>query len=549
MAIVVRPGMSVGAMAAEDDGKFLTECFLETGTVSQISDIENPKCIALGRTGSGKSAILLHLLQNADNISQIEPDALSLNYISNSTILRFFNELDINLDVFYQLLWRHVIVVELLKLKKQFHDQDSANRWIANIQNKISPNKKRIAAIEYLTKFGSSFWLDTEKRVREVVDKIEQSLEQSLGISVDALRVKILADVKDGDSKSVTETSEIISRAQKVVNDVQIQELNEIINFLSEDVFNDKLAKYYLVVDDLDTGWVHDNLRFKLIRALIETIKKFRKIPNLKIIISMRADLLESVLKNTHEKGFQTEKFEDLMIKVKWSRSDLKSMISKRLNTIFKDQYTSKEIEFDEVFPTKIGEVDSLNYMLDRSLQRPRDVISFVNECFTASDGGTTSIGTKVIRNAEASYSRKRVAALADEWREAYGSLEVALESLGGLEVRFTFADLRDEFFEDLCLRVIVGDGVSIGQFANFCNAAINGPTANYNVVRRAFIEIMYIIGAIGIKKSPGSAFEWSYNSDPTLNFSVVEPTTKFAIHPMLHRHFNIKSDGSGFNT
>lgn len=133
MPIVVRRGMSVGAMSAEDDQKFLSECFVETGQAEQVLDITNPKSIALGRTGAGKSALLLHLTESSSNVASVDPEDLSLSYISNSDILRFFDEIDINLDVFYQLLWRHVLVVELLKLKKEFHDQESAKRWLAGV--------------------------------------------------------------------------------------------------------------------------------------------------------------------------------------------------------------------------------------------------------------------------------------------------------------------------------------------------------------------------------------------------------------------------------
>lgn len=120
MAFVLRPGMNVGAMSAEDDEAFLADCFVETTDLSRIASPTNARCIALGRTGAGKSAILLHLEDNFPNVVRLNPDSLSLNYISNSTILTYFESLNIDLDVFYQLLWRHVLTIELLQLKKQF---------------------------------------------------------------------------------------------------------------------------------------------------------------------------------------------------------------------------------------------------------------------------------------------------------------------------------------------------------------------------------------------------------------------------------------------
>ena len=73
--------------------------------------------------------------------------------------------------------------------------------------------------------------------------------------------------------------------------------------------------------------------------------------------------------------------------------------------------------------------------------------------------------------------------------------------------------------------------------------------SANLLILRRTFVEIKYIVGAIGVKRSSSSKFEWSYKNEPVLNFSLINEDTKMAIHPMLHRKFNFKADGGSFNT
>ena len=379
MAVVLKRGMGVGQMSAEQDHKFLSNCFVETGQPGQVCDIDNPSAIVLGRTGSGKSAALIHIHDTNENVAQVDPENLSFNFISNSTIIRYFEDLGIDLNVFYQLLWRHVLVVELLKLKKEFYDQESAKKWFAGIYNALNRNPKRQAALKYLTRFSSQFWLDTEKRVREVVSTIETSLEEKIGMSADALKLKLDANSGSTAKQAQQETAEIINKAQQVVNSVQIQELSELLNFLAEDIFDDKKAHYYLLIDDLDTGWVHDSLRFKLIRAVIETLRKFRRVSNVKIVISLRADLLHTVMTKTEGRGFQSEKFEDMMLRLRWSKDDLRNLVEERLNFLFRDQYTGKKLKFEDIFTSKIGDVDPLHYMLDRSLHRPRDIISYVN--------------------------------------------------------------------------------------------------------------------------------------------------------------------------
>jgi hypothetical protein len=534
--------MSVGAMSAEDDERFLRNCLIMTSDINQIADLRSPRCVALGRTGVGKSALLWTLENQAENVRRIDPESLSLNYISNSTILNFFEDLEVDLDLFYQLLWRHVLAVELISLKKNIH-QGRQTSILDRLLDKFKPNPKKEKALKYLFNFGDKFWEDTEKRVREVVHHIEKSLEGETGFSVAAFKARLAADLKTNNKDALTETTEIINRAQTVVNSLQLQELNTVMDFLAEDVFADDQQKFYIIIDDLDTGWVHDRLRFKLVRALIETIKKFRKVRNLKIVIGLRADLLETVLANTASKGFQTEKYEDLFLRMRWNREDLLSLADSRISEIFKDQYQNRQVGFYEVFSSTVSKQDSFDYILARTLHRPRDVIAYLNECLSLAKGQSV-ITQKLVRDAEASYSRKRVRSIADEWREAFGSLETVLESLKDLEVRFRVSDVSDRFLENLCLTLLAGDGqVSDGVFVTECNLVASGN--DYTALRRKFLDVLYIVGAIGVKLRSGNPYLWSYMNEPVLNFSAINDDTSFALHPMLFRDLNKKADVS----
>ena len=113
---VFRKHMSIGEVDAENDGLFLRNCFVDTGDFDVLADTLSSPCIILGRTGSGKSALLERLEELNEQVIRIEPDELALKHISNSTILTFFEDLGVNLDIFYSLLWQHTFVVELIKI-------------------------------------------------------------------------------------------------------------------------------------------------------------------------------------------------------------------------------------------------------------------------------------------------------------------------------------------------------------------------------------------------------------------------------------------------
>lgn len=362
MPIVIRPGMSIGATSAEDDDQFLLECFVHTNDLDLLLNPDSQRSVVVGRTGSGKSALLRYIEENRLNVIRLDPESLALNFISNSNIIQVFEGLNIKLDVFYQLLWRHVLSVELIKTKKSLHDEQVSRNWFSSILASFRTNKKKEKALRYLFEYGESFWADTEERVREVVRNIEQKFETETGIDLKAWVAKIKSQLKTGRTEALQETTEIITKAEKVVNSIQIQELNEVMNLLSEDIFDSDRDQFYIIIDDLDRDWAHDSIRFKLIRALIETIRKFRRVRNLKIVVSLRYDLLQTVLNDTAQSGFQLEKYEDLFLRLRWSKSDLRNLLEKRINLVFKQRYTTELVNYSDIVTPRVGQTESFDW-------------------------------------------------------------------------------------------------------------------------------------------------------------------------------------------
>lgn len=97
------------------------DCFVDQGDLDLLKDPSSPQRLVIGRTGSGKTALLRMVEAECQNVIRLAPEDLSLGYLSNSGVIRFFEEAGTNLDVFYQLLWRHVLAVELIKKKISHH--------------------------------------------------------------------------------------------------------------------------------------------------------------------------------------------------------------------------------------------------------------------------------------------------------------------------------------------------------------------------------------------------------------------------------------------
>ena len=112
----------IGVASAEDDAEFLKTCFVKTEEYEALKDKEDIRQIVLGRTGSGKSALFERLKQEEEERTiSIEPRELALTYVSNSSVIKYFSDLGVNLDPFYKLLWRHVLTVEILRRHFESH--------------------------------------------------------------------------------------------------------------------------------------------------------------------------------------------------------------------------------------------------------------------------------------------------------------------------------------------------------------------------------------------------------------------------------------------
>lgn len=77
-------------------------------------DVGDPLSIVLGRTGAGKSALIYKVSQLAERSKQIDPNDISVRFPEHSDIIQFLDTLDIKLDLFYRLLWRHILIVKIL---------------------------------------------------------------------------------------------------------------------------------------------------------------------------------------------------------------------------------------------------------------------------------------------------------------------------------------------------------------------------------------------------------------------------------------------------
>lgn len=319
--IIIKKGLKLGELDAEADAELLDSCFVDNGQLRELLDIESPSSVILGRTGAGKSALLYKISTEVEHSSFLDPNDISIRFLEHSNIVQFFNELGVKLDLFYRILWRHILTVELLKLRyglRSETDNDSFSRWLNSL---VSKDRVRERALSYFKEWGDKFWLETDEQLKQLTTKFTNDVKAQLGTKYKNIEISL-----EG-AKSLEEEvkTEIKSLATQVVSGIQIQRLNEVLDLLAENSFEDKQKRYYILIDKLDEDWAETETRCRFIRALIEETKSLRRIPQVKIVSALRRDLLDLVFDNTRDSGFQEEKYEAYLVPLYWSKEDLKN--------------------------------------------------------------------------------------------------------------------------------------------------------------------------------------------------------------------------------
>ena len=533
----------IGAPDAESD-HMLDRVFIDNGTLDVLRDVDNPKCIIVGRTGSGKSALIKKLIASETKIIRIAPESMALQYLSNSTILDYFRSIGVKLNFFYKVLWKHVFIVEVLKLYLG-ETEHKKQTLLQTLWSKISTGGKgdisRRAALEYFDKWADEFWLKTEYRVKTLEKDLEVKFLSEAGLTPDILKLSSSGSF----AKSEKNIAEIKYKAEQIISEVQAADLINLIDILEQEVFNNSQKKYFIVIDDLDKEWVSPQIVYDLIGAMIEVVKEFQeKFYGVKIILALRENLHQIIFSEKQHRGGQREKFAPLFLNLIWDDYSLKELINSRLQLISQEQLTVGNV-FDKTGKSNISGID---YILERTYSRPRDIISFFNKIIQFSNN-KTYFNISVIKQAEPSYSLERIHALEDEWAENYGDISKAYSFLFGKYNGFNTYNIKEEWFHNFLLEQAVTSSFK-GELLRISDRWIKSDLKPPDLKEflRELLFILFKIGIIGIKRRPELKIEFFYNSEVPICPSDFDNDVKIYIHKSLFSALKINTKEQEIN-
>ncbi len=530
----------------------MTESYVDNGDFAALESRTDRRCFVIGRTGAGKSAAFVHLRQRyPERVITIEPENLSLPYVTNIDVLQQLIDLDVRAEPFFRALWKHIILVEILRHRykiNSFEKQQNIMSWLKSLFEHDA-NKKM--ALEYLEKFGTKFWCDTDIRVKEIVDDFKHHVEvASRSVQTELVAGPVSGSVGvSGGSKRSTEAatqvrSEVRSRFQGVVNESQLPRLNQMIVILGETVLKSDQDFTYLLIDDLDRDWVDSRLTMTLIRCLFDAVIDLSRVRNLKILIALRSNLFAQMDYGSQLREYQEEKVRGLVVPIQWTGNDLKVMLDERIHVASRLVGFRPPLSIKELLPSERGPYgDPLEYLLDRTLMRPRDAIAFCN--LALREGvGRRRLSWDHITSAESAYSRTRLDALRDEWKDPYTDIDKVCQQFRRAPVQMS----RQEFSQRLDdVALLVADASFRGTpWLERMASPLWGSNSctNWMECYGDLARLLYEISFIGVSNSRDDEMRYSYDVDFQSGDIRMDAEAAFSVHPAFHAALEIRRTG-----
>jgi hypothetical protein len=195
-------------------------------------------------------------------------------------------------------------------------------------------------------------------------------------------------------------------------------------------VLDDVLAPYlrekdavWVLVDNLDKGWPTRGSRsadILILRALLEATRKLQRQfeqrgVEFHSLVFLRNDIHEHLVRETPDRGKETA------ISVDWDDPEVfKEIFRQRMKVS-----TGSDEKFEDVWPrifeAHIGARDSFGYMVERTLMRPRDLLTFLHRAIgVAVNRGHDHVSKDDVLKAEETCSEDILLNTAWELRDVY---------------------------------------------------------------------------------------------------------------------------------
>ncbi len=345
--------LDLGATSAENEMRDLASYYLETD--QYLKSLRGEAHLVVGRKGSGKSAIFLQIRdrereinRNKNIVLDLRPDGFKLVKFKEQ-VLSFMEEGTYQHTI--TAFWEYVLLLEICykilekDRKRHIHDHllFAGYRELASLYN-----------IDGYDPEG-----DFSERMSGLMEKITSEYQARF-------------PNKENIRLSSAQVTEILHK-----HDVRRLQ-KTLINYM------ENKGALWLLFDNIDKGWPtsglnHDDLI--IIRALIDATRKIeREFGKNDLIVStivfLRNDVFELLVRETSDRG------KEASVVLDWTDPDLlRELVRLRIVSNDLSEHESFNSAWLRVVVSHYYGEETSKYFIDRSLMRPRFLLSLINQC------------------------------------------------------------------------------------------------------------------------------------------------------------------------
>lgn len=291
-----------------------------------------------------------------------------------------------------------------------------------------------------------------------------------------------------------------------------------------------------VLVDELDKGWDASEDAKGFVAGLFQAAMSInQRTPNVRVVISLRKELYDNIPALYED----AQKVRDIIEELDWDEERLFTLITLRIRHSTNAGRTPPDRLWNSVFAETLDyrRNKSFNYMIDRTLYRPREIIHSCSQAVAEAveDGATAPLNYDVISRAEHRYSEGRLKDIAAEYRFQFPGLLSVFETFRGKPYNLT----REEI-ELHCLSISTGE-TDVEPTARQWVSDMD-PNQLIEVLWRVGFIRARAVGGFKARRRSGSEYLGSHQ----VSHLNLLPLEHFHVHPMFRAFLGLKEKKTG---
>ena len=349
--------------------------------------------------------------------------------------------------------------------------------------------------------------------LKRYYDQNYSKLEDDFGTRV----VDTLNEIVGVNGKEEGDKRRTAEEAVKSIRDYQLS------RYL-RDFGREERITIFVVADDLDKHWRPDNQQsIDLLIGLIAEVDRLLRYYSgtLKFVLFLREDIYDVLTRHDDDLPKRN------LLRLEWTASNLKHLVAERLAVSAGQQNENDDETWSAIFPEAVNGRPAMDYIVSRSLPRPRDVLDLCQKAIDeAQRNGHEVVTASDIVDGEKSFSDGLFWSLSSEFKGLYPDLEYILFELEGVNEVISWKDFN----------VIASKAIQTNQKI-FNDWVIDDP-----MTPSVLADVLFTIGVIGLSSGMTNEPHFCNGRSFHETWGFVSPSPVVHIHPAFRKVLEVSA-------